>query len=200
MKMQTDDLRSVLRTNTISSARELHVMSRHDVTTMLRLPPSSLLHLFPQQRILLDWHPYRITEGNADVIFNSNNRVFVANAEELASVSSKGSNYPITLISCGSHFGCERGRNYDVDIFGSGSDADVRMHVEWHLRRLSEVGQEKVGVMKVFDRRSLDDVVSDLKTEYPLQPVILPYQKVFVLEAEFENVCSPKQREAVNCH
>ena len=101
MEMQTDDLRSVLKTNTISSARELHVMSRHDVTTMLRMPPSNLLHLFPQQRILLDWHPYRITEGNADVIFNSNNRVFIANAEELTSVSSKGSNYPVTLISCG---------------------------------------------------------------------------------------------------
>ena len=62
------------------------------------------------------------------------------------------------------------------------------MHVEWHLRRLSEVGEEKVGVMKVFDRRSLGDVVSNLKTQYPLQPLILPFQKVIVLEATFENV------------
>ena len=185
VEVKTDDIRSVISTNKAQTSRELHELSLRDVTDMLRQPPTHLLHLFPQQRIFLGFHPYRITVANADVIFNSPNRVFVAKAEELASVSAKGSKYPVTLLSCGSHFACERGRNYDVDVFGSGSDADVRTHLEWHLRRLGVIGREKVGVLRMFDGRSLGDVVCDFKTSYPLQPLSLPFQKVYLLEADF---------------
>ena len=62
------------------------------------------------------------------------------------------------------------------------------MHLEWRLRRLNEIGQEKVGVMKVFYRRSVGDVVDNLQTEYPVELITMPFQKVFVLQADFESV------------
>ena len=160
-----------------------------EVTSLLSQQPAQLRHLFPEGRILLDWHPYRTMAANADLIFRSNNRVFVvSSAEDEFASAQEESTSPESLLSCGSHYRCQRGRNYDIDIFGTGSDADLRAHVVWHLFRLAEVSaDEKMAVVKIFYARKLDSLVADLQEQFAVRQIDLPFEKVFVLERDFNN-------------
>ncbi|XP_076453576.1 histidine N-acetyltransferase-like isoform X2 [Babylonia areolata] len=181
MRMEVDQVRAELSTGPVHSMCPPQPLTYQQLHSLLSQPPSHLSHLFPQQRILLNWEPYRVMADNTDVIANScRDRVFVAAGAESIG---KGNNFPVTLMSCGSHYPCQRGRMYDVDIFGSGSDAEMCDHLVWHLLRLTEIAKEKSAVMTVFADGKMHDALAKVLTHLPVQPVVLPFQAVFVLEA-----------------
>ncbi|XP_076443772.1 histidine N-acetyltransferase-like [Babylonia areolata] len=185
MTVEVDQVRTELSKVPVHSMCPPQPLTYQQLHSMLSQPPSRLAHLFPQQRILVGWESLRVMSDNADVIGNnSKQRVFVAAGEELASIG-KGNYLPVTLMSCGSHYPCQRGRMYDLDIFGSGSDADVRNHLVWHLRRLTEVGEEKSAIMRMYSESNLHHLVITLQTQFSIQHMVSPDVSSFVLEADF---------------
>ncbi|XP_076453741.1 uncharacterized protein LOC143288945 [Babylonia areolata] len=184
MEIQVDQVRTELSKGPVHSMCPPQPLTYQQLHSMLSQPPSHLSHLFPQQRILLGTQPFQVMDDNADVIVNScRHPVFVAAGAESIG---KGNNFPITLMSCGSHYPCQRGRIYDVDLFGSGTDAELCDHLVWHLRRLTEVAEEKSAIMKMFSESHLHDLVTTLQTQFSIQLMVIPVESFFVLEADLK--------------
>ena len=164
----------------------LHLLSHGDVKTMLRHRPSQLRHLFPEERVLLQWCPLRLMEANTAEIFNGQQAILAsAPSGPIQPAESPGDKFPVTLMSAGGHYPCQRGRNYDVDMFGAGSEEELRAHLEWHVLRLAELGSESSAVLRVYYSARLDHIVAELQREFPIKPSDIPFRKVFVLEMDY---------------
>ncbi|XP_070212981.1 probable N-acetyltransferase 16 isoform X2 [Littorina saxatilis] len=167
---------------------QLQLLSYDDVNVMMRHQPSQLRHLFPEDRILLQWCPLRIIEVNTKEIYNGKQKILANKpAEPISTTVQPGKNFPVTFMSAGGHYSCKRGQNYDVDVYGSGSDEDLRAHMEWHLLRLAEVGADlDTAVMRVYHTRQVEDIVEKLKKEFSVQiSTAIPFRKVFALEMDY---------------
>ncbi|XP_076453740.1 histidine N-acetyltransferase-like [Babylonia areolata] len=184
MTMEVDQVRTELSKGPVHSMCPPQPLTYQQLHSMLSQPPSHLSHLFPQQRILLSTEPFWVMAANSDVILNScRHRVFVAAGAESIG---KGNNFPVTLMSSASHYPCQRGRMYDVHIFGTGSDAELCDHLVWHLRRLTEVAEEKSATMRMFSESHLHDLVTTLQTQFSIQLMVIPVESFFVLEADLK--------------
>jgi hypothetical protein len=190
MEMRVTDIRTA--TARLTRPQSLTMMTRDDVKTLLTQGPSELRHLFPEERILIDWHPFRVIPDNLDLVTHGSDPVFVCDVDDLAALRNKGGNsivlqdkggnFLLSLISCSTNYHCQRGRNYDVVFFGTGSDAELLAHVHWHLFRLAELAEEDVAVMKLFHTRGLDDLVAKVKENFDVTPVTFAFVKCIVLE------------------
>ncbi|KAK7090240.1 hypothetical protein V1264_010063 [Littorina saxatilis] len=167
---------------------QLQLLSYDDVNVMMRHQPSQLRHLFPEDRILLQWCPLRILEVNTKEIFNGNEKILANKpAEPMPTTVQPGKNFPVTFMSAGGHYSCKRGQNYHVDVYGSGSDEDLREHMEWHLLRLAEVRADlDTAVLMVYHTRRVEDIVEKLKQDFSLQvSTAIPIRKVIALEMDY---------------
>ncbi|KAK7098351.1 hypothetical protein V1264_002672 [Littorina saxatilis] len=182
-------IRSAVNSRQMSQPQsQLQLLSYDDVNIMMRHQPNQLRHLFPEDRVLLQWCPLRIMEVNTKEVFSGKQKILANKpAEPIKTTVQPGKNFPVIFMSAGGHYSCNRGQNYDVDIYGSGSDEDLRAHIEWHLLRLAEVGADlDTAVMVVYHTRRVEDVVEKLKKEFSLQvSTAIPFRKVIALEMDY---------------
>lgn len=183
-------------------------MSRDQVHSLLSRDPGQLTHLFPEGWIILAWKPYRVMAANSSLILSDaeySNRIFVAsskhtltdgviNSHDESEVSNgigsqnEAESPTETTLSCGSYFFCDLGVRYSIDIFGSGSEEELRAHIEWHLLRLVNTVDAPEALVHVYFKRNLDDVVDKLKESYPLRSSEWPTKKVTLIEAEHQRL------------
>ncbi|XP_025085443.1 probable N-acetyltransferase 16 [Pomacea canaliculata] len=163
----------------------LRTLSTDDMTSIMSCEDGRLHHLFPDGRIILDWQPYRLMAANVPLITNTcTHRVFLATDANSPPLDTGLLSVP-TVLSAGSYFACSKGTQYITDLFGEGSEEELRAHITWHLLRSADVANGNV-VFSIFHTRGLDDIIADLGKTFPLKKLSLSYEKLIVLE---QDVC-----------
>ncbi|KAK7493594.1 hypothetical protein BaRGS_00015106 [Batillaria attramentaria] len=114
-------------------------LSRQDVHAMMCRSTDQLRHLFPEGRAVFVFKPYRIMAANTDVILRQNN-VFLASGGNL-SLRRDAPLFPGTLLTIGWYYTCKRGVCYNIDIYGKGSEEELRAHFEVHVMRWANVAR-----------------------------------------------------------
>lgn len=135
-------------------------------------------HLFPDGIIILGWKPYRIMVENVSVFtHHSSNRVFLVNK------TSDEKSLP-RFFSAGSYFSCKKGIYYITDLFGETSNEDLRGHINWHMKQLSEKAEETEQdvVFSICYSPNLDGAVENLPLCYALEKANLCVTEIIVIE------------------
>ncbi|XP_025087082.1 histidine N-acetyltransferase-like [Pomacea canaliculata] len=163
---------------------ELKMLCNDDMTSIMSCEDGRLRHLFPDGRIILDQKPYRLMAANVPLITNTcTHRVFLATDAKSPPLDTGLLSVP-TVLSAGSYFACSKGTWYITDVYGEGSEEELRAHITWHLLRSADVGNGNV-VFSIFHTRGLADFLTDLGKTFPLRTSSVSYKKPIVFEEEF---------------
>ncbi|XP_025087078.1 histidine N-acetyltransferase-like isoform X2 [Pomacea canaliculata] len=175
---------------TESDNPRMRILSSDDMTSIMSSESlDDLLHLFPDRRMILDWKPYRAMPENVPIITNTcTHRVFVATDAESSSPLNRARSSLPRILSAGSYYRCKIGTCYSADVFGDGSEDELRAHITWHILRSANVGNGNVAIT-VSCTRSLDEMMADLGKTFPLRKSNLPFKQVISFEQVLKSSC-----------
>ncbi|KAK7500396.1 hypothetical protein BaRGS_00008303 [Batillaria attramentaria] len=170
----------------------LRQLSREDIQVMMSRDPADIKHLFPNGRVLVQWCPYRIIPENADSVYGGGHpRAFLASSgKSLKNCDTTSTEFPGTMLSCSYSFYIKLGHKIEIEVFGTGSEEEMRAHVENHFRRLIDTCSEKEAFVHVSFSRNLDDILHGMKDPFCLRPSGSPINKIFSLEGDYQAVVS----------
>ncbi|XP_025087085.1 histidine N-acetyltransferase-like [Pomacea canaliculata] len=173
---------------TESDNPRMRILSSDDMTSIMSSESlDDLLHLFPDRRMILDWKPYRAMPENVPIITNTcTHCVFVATYAESSSPLDRARSSLPRILSAGSYYRCKIGTHYAADLFGDGSEDELRAHITWHILRSVETGNGNVA-FNVYYTRNLDEIMADLAKTFPLRKSNLPFKQQILLERELKS-------------
>lgn len=157
-------------------------LTEEDIRRLLSADPGQLRHLFPEERIVLGWKPFRLMVSNLHhlLTYSSSPRLF------LASIAGNEDVISTPLLSCGSFYPCKLGVCYMLDMFGNGNSQQLLTHFEWHVRQLHGIVGKSNALFSVFFSRSVEGEMKLMRENHPFIHDVQhpPYNKLVVLEQE----------------
>lgn len=163
----------------------LRQLSRADIHAMMSRHPSDLKHLFPQERVTVEWKPHGIMAANTDSVFGGpgQQRICLASSPENGEPQNKY--FPGTLLTFGGYYPSNLGVRYQLDVYGSGSEEQMRAHFDRHFLRLIQNCDEQQAIIQILFHRNLSDVLNGMKADYCIKESGLPLTKMYILEAPY---------------
>ena len=140
-------------------------------------------HLFPDNRMVCCWIPFRLLSSNIDYIMSEDTLV-------LASCRPRGSNDGDVVYTCltvGMHYPCKIGMIYVIDIFGS-DVSEARDHIQLHADNLQRnITGLECELMVIYEDRLLQaDVESIISSVNVLKATRSVVGKLYLFEKSFK--------------
>ncbi|XP_076114071.1 putative N-acetyltransferase 16 isoform X1 [Mytilus galloprovincialis] len=151
------------RTHTTTNTRTLNEV---DLITVFK-SRSVCSTLFPQERIICNFVPYRLTERNIPLIFSEVSLIVGTGEPELS------------FITCGVYYRSENGHTFIIEVYGNNNF--IREHLILHFQHALQYYPKEINILIMCKENAADKIDSEIK-ECQLSNMDVGFKTVFLVE------------------
>ncbi|CAG2213433.1 unnamed protein product [Mytilus edulis] len=128
--------------------------------------------LFPEERIICHFVPYRLTERNIPLIFSEVSLIVGTGEPELS------------FITCGTYYRSENGHTYILEVYGNCSY--MRDHLVLHFKHALQYCPTEIDILIMCKENDAEKINNEIK-EFQLGYMVVDFKTVFLVEKNIKN-------------
>ncbi|VDI07377.1 negative elongation factor C/D, partial [Mytilus galloprovincialis] len=128
--------------------------------------------LFPEERIICHFVPYRLTERNIPLIFSEVSLIVGTGEPELS------------FITCGTYYRSENGHTYILEVYGNCSY--MRDHLVLHFKHALQYCPAEIDILIMCKENDAEKINNEIK-EFQLGYMVVDFKTVFLVEKNIKN-------------
>ncbi|XP_071182006.1 uncharacterized protein [Mytilus edulis] len=128
--------------------------------------------LFPEERIICHFVPYRLTERNIPLIFSEVSLIVGTGEPELS------------FITCGTYYRSENGHTYILEVYGNCSY--MRDHLVLHFKHALQHCPAEIDILIMCKENDAEKINNEIK-EFQLSYMVVDFKTVFLVEKNIKN-------------
>ena len=123
--------------------------------------------LFPEERIICHFVPYRLTERNIPLIFSEVSLIVGTGEPELS------------FITCGTYYRSENGHTYILEVYGNCNY--MRDHLVLHFKHALQYCPAEIDILIMCKENDAEKINNEIK-EFQLGYMVVDFKTVFLVE------------------